>query len=102
MNYICDEGHTALHDDGKCHTAIRGTECGLPLREITCLNEGPDCEGPVEFHLRPSDWKSFPRCEFHQAQREEQRENSMEKYADSDIAPDWFDPSYAGERWEDD
>ena len=67
-----------------------------------CLNYGDDCRGPVRFHMRPSDWKSFARCDHHQAQREQDRENSMERYADSDVAPGWFDPSYAGERWDDD
>ena len=52
--------------------------------------------------MRPADWKSFPRCDFHQDQREQDRENSMERYADCDVAPSWFDPAYAGERWDDD
>ncbi|MFD7835657.1 hypothetical protein [Streptomyces sp. NPDC059761] len=25
-----------------------------------------------------------------------------ERYPDSSIAPDWFDPTYAGERWDED
>lgn len=29
--YRCAAGHTALHDDGKCHVAVFGEECGLPL-----------------------------------------------------------------------
>ena len=29
-------------------------------------------------------------------------ENSIERYADSDVPPDWFDPAAAGERWDDD
>lgn len=28
--------------------------------------------------------------------------DSIARYADSDVEPGWFDPSYAGERWEDD
>jgi len=34
--------------------------------------------------------------------RLERYENSIERYADSDVAPSWFDPSYAGERWNED
>lgn len=33
----CSRGHDALHDDGKCHTAWLGGECGLPLTGV-----GPD------------------------------------------------------------
>ncbi len=71
-------------------------------QELRCLDESDECSGPVELRLRASDWKSFPRCDFHWEQREEQRMNSMEQYADSDVVPDWFDESYAGERWDDD
>ena len=31
-----------------------------------------------------------------------QREKTNRDYPDSDIAPAWFDPTYAGERWEED
>jgi hypothetical protein len=34
--------------------------------------------------------------------RLERYEDSMEKYARSDVAPSWFDPADAGERWDDD
>lgn len=71
------------------------------MKSLRCLQENEDCRGPVEMYMR-SDMKSFPRCEYHQAKREEARENSLERYADSDVPPSWFDPSYAGEHWEDD
>jgi hypothetical protein len=32
----------------------------------------------------------------------DRRENSIERWADSDVPPPWFDPTFAGERWEDD
>jgi hypothetical protein len=64
-----------------------------------CLNENDECEGLVEYHSTGSSMKSWPRCDFHQAKREDAYENSMEKYADSDVAPAWFDPTYAGESW---
>lgn len=67
-----------------------------------CLEQSPDCKGKVEFHLRDSDWKSFPRCDFHQERREARRENSMERYANSDVVPEWFSEADAGERWDDD
>lgn len=68
--------------------------------ELECLN-GHDglCEGTVELHTTGSRLKGFPRCDFHQAKREDNYYNSSERYADSDVAPDWFDPTYAGESW---
>src|SRR5262245_33272422 len=62
-----------------------------------CLNEGPDCEGQVEYHLNPDrdDFKAFPRCEYHQRIRLEQAAETMRKYPHNPPAD--FDPSYAGE-----
>lgn len=72
------------------------------MDEVRCTNEGPDCKGPVEYHISPDrdDMKAFPRCEFHWAKRLDEAEKNMELL--SDIPPDWFDPSYAGERWDED
>jgi hypothetical protein len=70
-----------------------------------CLEDHGEgtCQGEVDYHWNgdPSG-KAWPRCAKHQEAREERRENSMELYANSDVIPDWFDPSYAGERWEED
>lgn len=61
------------------------------------------CEGEVGYHSTGgSDYRSWPRCTKHQEARMERRENSIEKYADSDIPPSWFDPADAGEHWGDD
>lgn len=72
----------------------------------TCLQEGnPDspCSGTVEYHsIDPGRTRAHPRCAKHWRERLQRRENSIERYENSDIAPDWFDPSYAGERWNDD
>jgi hypothetical protein len=67
---------------------------------IECLEHGPDCEGGVEWHLNPDrdDFKAFPRCVKHQQKRLDQAEKNLELL--SDIEPAWFDPSYAGERWD--
>lgn len=69
---------------------------------MRCLNESSDCQGPVAYHTTGPSLKAWPRCDFHQAKREWAYENSMERYAHSDVAPDWFDPSYAGECWNED
>lgn len=31
--YRCRADHDALHDDGKCHAAVFGEECGLDMYE---------------------------------------------------------------------
>lgn len=69
-----------------------------------CLNYNPDtCSGPVEmWHSGGMNGRSWPRCSFHGKERLREHENSIERYADSDVAPSWFDPSAAGERWDDD
>lgn len=69
-----------------------------------CLNYDPDtCKGPVDYwHSGGLNGRSWPRCHKHGLQRLEDHENSMAKYADSDVEPDWFDPANAGERWSDD
>jgi hypothetical protein len=72
------------------------------LESDECLEYGPDCRGSVEYHTVGSSIRAWPRCEFHIEQRLEQYEDSIEMYADSDVEPDWFDPTIAGERWSDD
>lgn len=67
-----------------------------------CL-DGPDgCDGPVE-HRQPlsATGRSFPRCDAHWAQRLVEQERIDAAYPDSPIAPDWYDPEAAGERWDD-
>ena len=68
-----------------------------------CLEHGveSECRGPVEMHTTDGR-RSWPRCTKHAADRLARFENSIERYADSDVEPSWFDPSYAGESWNDD
>jgi hypothetical protein len=70
------------------------------MTDPRCLQEGPDCQGKVEYHLNPDrdDFKTFPRCEFHQQKRLEAAEETRRKYPV--IQPQDFDPTYAGERWD--
>lgn len=66
-----------------------------------CLDEHRgDCRGPVEFYATPGRLRAFPRCTRHWEERMDRYENSIERYANSDTPPSWFDPSYAGERWD--
>lgn len=69
--------------------------------ELECLDESKDCRGDVTMWTTDG-LKYWPRCEFHGERRLASYENSIERYANSDVAPSWFDPTYAGERWDDD
>lgn len=69
---------------------------------MKCINESPECEGEVELRpAPPMGEKSYARCEYHQAQRWARYDGSLEQEAQSPVPPDWFDPSFAGERWDD-
>jgi hypothetical protein len=74
----------------------------LAAEELECLDGPENCKGPIEYRWTPDrdDFKSFPRCEYHFNKRLEQAEKNMELL--SDVPPDWFDPTYAGERWDED
>jgi len=61
-----------------------------------------ECQGPVDYWTTGSSLRGWPRCDYHGMKRQERYENSIEQYADSDVAPSWFDASYAGERWDED
>lgn len=67
---------------------------------LECLDGPEDCAGAVEFRTTPdrSDFQAFPRCDFHFERRLEAAERNLE--LQSDTAPSWFDPAYAGERWD--
>ena len=69
-----------------------------------CLDHGlSNCGGPVEYRapLSPTG-KSFPRCEKHWEARLDRQREIDERYPDSPFPPADFDPSYAGESWDDD
>lgn len=68
---------------------------------IECLDDPDFCQGAVEYRSVPGG-SAVPRCEAHFLARLDRWENSIERYADSDVAPAWFDPTIAGERWDDD
>lgn len=39
---------------------------------------------------------------YWERERQRQRQDSVADWADSDVAPSWFDPMDAGERWDED
>jgi hypothetical protein len=71
---------------------------------LECLDSHDGkCRGEVRMRLRASDWKSFPRCEFHWGKRMAREEEIVRRYnPDGCCAPVGFDPADAGERWDDD
>jgi hypothetical protein len=72
------------------------------MDDLTCIDGPAGCAGPVEWRTTSdrTDGKHFRRCEAHGAAREAKAGRNLE--LQSDVAPAWFDPSYAGERWEED
>lgn len=86
---------------------IRKVDVDEPGDPSECLEYRPgpdnDCEGPVEYwQTGGSSMRAWPRCQRHGLRRLEQRERSLERYADSDLEPSWFDSADAGETWFDD
>ena len=68
-----------------------------------CINGPVECSGRVEFRMPLSGTgKSFPRCDAHWSKRLDLEEELRRNYPDSPIPPPWFDPTYAGEHWNDD
>ena len=81
-----------------CQSGLHTTaECEL----TTCLwrdseREGHHCNGDIEIH------KGNARCRFHSNKYWDNQNTIARDYPDSNIPPDWFDPTLAGERWDDD
>lgn len=73
---------------------------------MTCMtSKQPDatpCKGEVGTYWSRSGLTSTKRCEGHQRAHEEVLDGIANRYPDSDMAPSWFDPTYAGESWSDD
>lgn len=75
--------------------------------QLHCLDEhgqGAKCTGAVEYRMPLSGTgRSFPRCDGHWSKRLDKQEEITRRYApESDVPPSDFDPSYAGECWNED
>lgn len=68
-----------------------------------CINSevGP-CRGELSFRRAAGGTCDVTRCESHWEDRDEIDVRLRGDYPDSPIAPDWFDPTYAGETWDED
>ena len=72
------------------------------MKECLEHNKG-DCRGPVlDRPPLSSTGISYPRCDKHWTQRLKDQERITRDYPDSPIPPKWFDPTYAGEHWDED
>lgn len=76
-------------------------------RPDECVGNGPDDQdehdGDVHLYESVSGASQSWRCAAHQRRYEERMRPIVAEvrrnYPDSDTPPDWFDPSYAGESW---
>lgn len=68
-----------------------------------CIEQSSKCAGPVEPRWPGYGERNFMRCEFHGERRVEREREAIERYGnpDSPCPPAGFDPTYAGERWDD-
>lgn len=75
---------------------------GTVDHELDCIDGPGGCDGKVLYRTTPdrADGRSYPRCAAHFERRLASAERNLELM--SDVPPRWFDPGYAGERWEDD
>jgi hypothetical protein len=70
---------------------------------LVCLRSGGKTPCSGEVSIRYSDLGAeIPECEFHMDESYARIDEIRSRYPDSPIAPAWFDPSAAGERWDDD
>lgn len=71
------------------------------LTHKDCLDGPRGCRGAVEYRQPLSaSGVPFPRCELHWGQRLDRQQEISRNYPDSPSPPSWFDPTYAGETWD--
>jgi hypothetical protein len=70
------------------------------LTHADCLQHGDDCRGKTEYRTPLSGTgRSFARCDYHWDKRLDEQDRITRTYG-GDCAPSWFDPTYAGESWD--
>lgn len=93
---------TAQHRNHHTRDEVHHVAKEVPFDAEECIEYDPDaCGGDVEL-FAPGNGNAFPRCRVHRERRAKSYETSMERYADSDVIPDWFDPANIGEAWSED
>ena len=72
-----------------------------PAEKIECLDGPVMCKGEVRYRMALSGTgRSFPRCDKHWSDRLAVQDGINSRYPTH--APSDFDPSYAGESWDED
>jgi hypothetical protein len=74
----------------------------LPMPAAACRDFPTGCAGEVFTRYSRSGMTSTFRCDAHESAHQDVLDGISRRYPDSDVAPDWFDPTYAGEQWNDD
>jgi hypothetical protein len=74
-------------------------EVEAPFPATDCVQFSTDCRGTVDWFDPSGRGRGALRCGHHADERARQYAGSIERYANSDVAPAWLDPSYAGETW---
>lgn len=72
------------------------------MSDPKCIDSTHDaCSGPVEYRESLSGTGTpIPRCDRHWERRLDQDAQHRRTYPDSPTPPSWFDPTYAGESWD--
>jgi hypothetical protein len=72
----------------------------VPYAARDCIQYQADaCSGAVEMFTPGGQAQPRLRCAHHRAERKRAFNVGMERYAGSDVAPDWYDKSIANEEW---
>lgn len=75
----------------------------LPGPTEWCLNyDQGNCSGPTRTRWSRSGLTQSVKCDGCQHDLDERLDDVQRRYPDSSVAPSWFDPTYAGESWDDD
>lgn len=82
---------------GMCAEGMSAEEC------LEFDRNAPECAGAVELRdALSASGIPYKRCDKHWEARIRKQHELELAYPDSPMAPEWFDPTYAGERWDDD
>lgn len=71
-------------------------------KEDGCLNTSTECDGELQQRFTEALGTEIWECAYHADKSREWREQLRKRYPDSSTPPPWFDPTIAGEVWDED